>query len=40
MFDSLVQWGESHVKRESNENLSGNEVYFTECSFVVIFKNS
>ena len=28
------------MKRERNVNLSGNEVYHTACSLLVIFKNS
>ena len=28
------------MKRESNENLSGNEVYYTACSLLVTLKNS
>jgi len=28
------------MKGELDQNLSGNEVYYTACSFLVIFKNS
>jgi hypothetical protein len=28
------------MKRESNQNFSGNEVYYTACSLLVISKNS
>ena len=29
-----------HIKRELNQNLSGNEVYFTGCCFLVQLQNS
>ena len=29
-----------YMKRKLDQNLSGNEVYYTECSLRVILKNS
>ena len=31
---------ERELERESNSSLPGNEVYYTACSLLVIFKNS
>ena len=36
---SRVQWQRhSHIKRELNQKLSGNEFYYTACSLLVMLK--